>query len=955
MANMQLPSKVNFCLLLAVVNLLKHVVLSQTTEPIIYEIYDDLQPTSLIGNVVDRSNLREQYTDEVLRELHYVFLSEGIHQDYFTLDELSGDIHAILSVDRDEICPQEEQCSLRMDVAVKPTLYYEQLKVVINIADLNDNPPEFEPDSQTFDISEAASPGIVGPLRLAKDMDSPKNGIVKYKLRTDDDTFGVDVKNSSGEFEVHLVLNKSLDRETVDHYKLLLIAKDGGNPSNTGTLTVSINVLDVNDNNPKFERTTYDVNIPENLPPGTSLVTVQATDEDTGENGEILYSFSQQTVHDMDGIFSIERTTGMIYLQKELDYEQRSSYSLIVVAQDQGDNSLPANTRVVVNVVDVNDHTPRISMNALKEDRVVRLEEDIPEESFIAHISVYDEDDGINGHVECFLTGDEGKFQIIELFEKEFKIISTSLLDREDQSLYNLHIRCEDYGTPQLNTHDTLTVELLDKNDNAPEFSQDNYHAALAEHSAVGRSLLKVHAIDLDAGDNGKVIYSLDESSDNMFSINSQTGGIKVVAEFDREVLSQKIFHVLARDKGEISLTSTGTVIVEIVDIDDQVPLFTKKRFYMNVTENSSRDQFIGRVTAEDADSPQHGSFSYYLDGTTGSADSFFRINPDNGKLYTKRVLDREVQDLYVVPVIVQSYQSANQIDTAEVEVRVLDENDNTPVLTFPSETNNRTVISNTLISGNYVTEVKATDADIGRNAELTYELMDDGEAHYFTIDPEEGILFVNRDLTMLHSKNFVLKIVVKDRGVVPRMVIGSLVIEVNGSSPPVGGYNPDNNVDYIQTGDDDLSFTDIVAIIVGAASGTIILILFLVFIWLFFSKRRKPQKDAGVMPWYSTQPSKSPSNDDLVPDEKKLDANVNRAIVGESKYCSNGGQLIVGEKEKDHQVMPICGNGIREKSPAPEPALPVYTAAPEKMHTEQFTVPQIMVSNRVLASNVLN
>lgn len=870
-----------------------------------YDIDDDLPAYEFIGNIVYDSDLEMRHSSDTLQLLSYVFLTEGVHLDYFTLDELSGNIKSRQPVDRDDICPGAAECAIRLDIAVQPSKYFEMLKVVIVIHDQNDNYPEFTSDSVSYEFSESASPGIpLVPIELAKDIDSPKYGVVKYRLKSNTDVFGLDVKNSSGTFEVHLKLNKALDREQTDHYKLLVLAKDGGSPSKTGTLTININVLDINDNNPKFESSTYEVNTPENLRPGTSIITIEATDQDIGENGEILYSFSPQTVEDIDGTFTIERATGMIYLENSLDYETRSSYSLIVVAQDQGQNSLPANTRVLINVIDVNDHVPAIIINTLSEDNIFSIEENKQPEVFVVHISILDEDHKNNGHVECFLSGDERKFQIVEIYDKEFKIVTTSMLDRELQAEYGLHIKCQDYGAPQLTTEATITVKVADLNDNTPEFSQENYHVVLQEHTPVGTSLIQVTAVDLDSGPNGKITYKLAESDSHLFDINPKTGEITVIHEFDREVIPQKVFHVIASDNGDDPRSSSATVIMDILDIDDQVPKFTVKRYHMNVSENMPVETRVGIVKAIDRDAPQNSAFTYYLEAGRSAIDSF-EIDPTTGVISTKRKLDREDQSRYKLFVLVQSDTSPNRGDNAEVEVIVLDKNDNAPQFIFPSYTKNTTVVSNRLPTGHSITTITAVDVDSGSNKEIFYKILEGNEDGYFKLDHKSGELIVEKALSSLVNTRFYLKVVATDNGIPPQRDIGMLYLTINSTAPVIlNPYEPDSQSVRVFSMSGDL-----LAVIVGCVCGAIVIVLAVVLAIVLFMRKRKQTSNNNVS-WYTTHPSDTPSKDDLMAEDTPGNGNVELS----HKFLPEFSPIIPQLSDKTESLTPTANGDLHQK-----------------------------------------
>lgn len=290
-------------------------------------VTDDVAEGRVIADV--RKSLESQHEQSVLNQLTYSFLSN--HDSLFNIDSQSGVIRTATSLDRDRLCPGQSTCQLRLDVAVQPAQYFLKVKVLVNFDDVNDSPPSFRTPRVQFNISESTPTRSALHLQAATDPDGPSNGVARYRLDADTDAFELNVsRGEDGSFDLQLVLVKSLDRETADRHELLVTAYDGGTPERSGTVVVDISVSDVNDNSPRFERATYEVEVAENVDvrQRVLLLTVTANDSDAGANGRVVYRLGSRSQAAYGNMFHIDRHTGQLYLMTSLDYELHKSVVL---------------------------------------------------------------------------------------------------------------------------------------------------------------------------------------------------------------------------------------------------------------------------------------------------------------------------------------------------------------------------------------------------------------------------------------------------------------------------------------------------------------------------------------------------------------------------------------------------------------------------------------------------
>uniref|UniRef100_A0A4W3KA26 Protocadherin gamma-C3 n=1 Tax=Callorhinchus milii TaxID=7868 RepID=A0A4W3KA26_CALMI len=518
--------------------------------------------------------------------------------------------------------------------------------------------PERSGTSQfRLEISEVATPGSRFPLECAHDPDVGINSLQTYRL-VDDQYFTLNIQTRTvdGKLPV-LVLEKPLDREQQPTHRLVLIAEDGGTPERSGTVEIFINVQDANDNAPVFTDSVYTVSLLENTPRGTLVIRVNATDLDDGNNGEIVYSFSGYTSAKVREIFTVDSKTGEIRVKGNLDYEEFNVFEINIEAIDRGLYAIPAYCNVLVNIIDVNDNSPEVTLNSLFSP----IREDSLPGTVVALISAGDKDSGEYGQVQCQIPHNL-PFKLDLSSRKYFRLLTQGTLDRETASEYDVTVVCSDRGTPPLTSNLTIRVELSDINDNAPRFAQPLYREHVMENNAVGTSMFSVSAFDPDFNQNGRLTYSIPESQVRAESvstyvyINSENGIIYSRRSFDFEQMKSFQFTVQAQDNGSPPLTSNASVDVTIVDQNDNAPVIVSPlpEFGSTVTETVSRlaepGYLVAKVSAIDADTGQNGRLSYQIVQATDPG--LFTISPDTGEIWTIRSVvskDADQQRLVIV------------------------------------------------------------------------------------------------------------------------------------------------------------------------------------------------------------------------------------------------------------------------------------------------------------------
>ncbi|KAH0535376.1 hypothetical protein KQX54_016078 [Cotesia glomerata] len=557
----------------------------------------------------------------------------------FRLDPINGQLRLVEALDR------ETREKYVLKVRADDGLQHTDINLVIQVTDTNDNAPVFQSMAYSFDVAENVPRGsrIGQVIATDADADGP-NSQLSYALISDwaNDVFSLNP--STGVF----TLTASLDYEQVQHYILVVQATDGGLPALSTTVTVYCNVVDLNDNAPIFEPGPHGADVLENTTTGTAVLSVVAQDLDSGDNGRVVYDIING---DDNGDFGIA-SNGTVFTRKLLDRETKSIYNLIIRAQDSPTlavKPLSSTVQVTIVLLDVNDVAPEfISSNQTS------IMENSPPNTVVMAIKAVDKDEGRNGYVEYSLKESSLSFNLGAV---DGLLRIAEPLDRERRQNYTLRISAKDRGEPPKSSEATITVLVLDENDNAPIFDPKQYSATVAENASIGASVLQVSATDRDEGANGRMRYSIalgDENRD--FTISEDAGVIRVAKNLNFERKSRYRLTVKAEDCapeiGEPSRDDTAEVTITVLDINDNAPVFLDSPYLAYVMENMvpPGGGFVIQVKAYDADTPPYNDqVRYFL--KEGDTD-LFRINASTGDIFLLRPLDREMIPDYTLTLV---------------------------------------------------------------------------------------------------------------------------------------------------------------------------------------------------------------------------------------------------------------------------------------------------------------
>ncbi|KAM3664870.1 protocadherin gamma-B5-like [Ammospiza maritima maritima] len=596
-------------------------------ERVRYAIAEELGRGSLVGPLARDLGLS---ADELPARKLQVASGGKKQLKYFTVNEENGNLYVNERLDREEMCGESATCSVNFEVLLHNPLNIFHIEVSID--DLNDNSPAFRKATLELEIGEWTLPGARFPLETASDADVGRNSLLTYQL-TSNPSFSLVMKDSpDGSKQPELVLDRALDREKQSSFELVLMAIDGGDPARSGTVQVLINVTDANDNPPVFRKSLYEARLLENLPAGSVVLQVHATDADAGTNGRVSYYFGN-VPDTISALFAVDRETGEVRTAGPLDFEDKIKYIFSLEARDGG--GLVSHCKVQIDIIDENDNAPEITVLSLSSP----VPEDSPVGTVVALLNVNDPDSGENGQVSCELSG-EAPLSIAASSGGSYKVVTSGALDREQASEHRVSVVARDRGRPALRSSRELAA----------------YSAYVAENNAAGALVLRVQARDADAGANGRVSYWLAGGSAGaagaapLVSVEARSGALYAQRSLDYEQCREFTVAVRAQDGGSPARSSTATVRVFVLDRNDNAPRV--------VPRSAEAGYLVAKVVAVDADAGRNAWLSYEL--VQASEPALFRVGLHSGEVRTARAVgERDAAKQRLVAVVKDHGQPA--------------------------------------------------------------------------------------------------------------------------------------------------------------------------------------------------------------------------------------------------------------------------------------------------------
>ncbi|XP_061491220.1 cadherin-23 isoform X8 [Rhineura floridana] len=711
---------------------------------------------------------------------------------FYSLNSTTGKIRTTgVVLDRENPNPQEAELMRKIVVSVTdrgrpPLRATSSATVFVNLLDLNDNDPTFQNLPFITDIPEGLPAGSSVFQVAAIDLDEGLNGQVTYRMQVGMPRMDFVIDSSSGLINSTAVL----DRERIAEYYLRVVASDAGVPSKSSTSTLTVRVLDVNDENPTFFPAVYNVSLPENVPRDFKVVRLNCTDTDVGLNAELSYFI---TGGNQDGKFSVGFRDGVVKTVVNLDRETMPYYTLILEAIDNGPTGKrrTGTATVFVIVLDVNDNRPIFLQSSYE----ATVPEDIPDYSSIVQVKATDADEGMNGRVWYrIISGNNyNNFRI----NPSSGLVMRGLrpLDRERNSSHVLEVEAYNSEQGPMRSSVRVIVYVEDVNDEVPVFTQRQYNRlGLRETAGIGTSVAVVRATDRDTGNGGLVNYKIISGSEEKFEIDESTGLITTIDYLDYETKTSYLMNVSATDQAPPHNQGFCSVYVSLLNELDEAVQFSNVTYEAVITENIALGSEVLRVQARSIDNLNQ--ITYKFDPNTNpQVLSLFKINGITGVITVKGQVDREKGDFYTLTVVADD--GGPKLDSTVVTITILDENDNSPQFDITSDSSVSVAEDSSV--GHRIALVLARDPDAGSNGQVTFSIVSGNIGKAFeirTTNNTYGEVFVAGPLDREVIEHYTLKIQAADKGVPPRRKEHTLrvnILDVNDNPPVIAnpyGYN---------------------------------------------------------------------------------------------------------------------------------------------------------------------
>ncbi|XP_040904726.1 protocadherin alpha-3-like [Toxotes jaculatrix] len=636
-----------------------------------------------------------------------------------------------------------------------------------------------------YSISEEVNEGtVVG--NIAKDL-----GLDKSTLR--DRKYRIVSSGANPLFHVNqndgvLYVSRKIDREEVCAQSstcLLNLKTVLENPLEVHYIRVE--VLDINDHSPVFQDKETILEISESVLPGARFQLKASRDPDSGH-----FSVQQYKISDNDHFRLEVKDKGgdgkipILIIRKSLDRETAASHSLVLTALDGGKPPKSGEMNIQINVLDINDNAPVFTKDVYS----VMLDENAPVGTTVIQVNATDLDEGSNGDVVYSFSKsmNQNILNIFDINPSTGEITVTGLLDYEEKDKYEIEIQVSDKGFAPLTTEKSVIIQIVDVNDNAPEIEVTSFSNSIPEDSRPGTTVALISVHDVDSGLNGKVICSIGEDVPFTLSPSLQDKMYSLVTKspLDRERQSHYDLTITAKDAGQPPLSSEKTISVVVSDVNDNSPEFSLSPYTFYVTEGNNPGASVFSVKASDADENENARISYHI-LRGGSEDnkltSFLNINSENGDIVALKSFDFETLKTFQFHVVASDSGTPSLSSNVTVNVFILDQNDNAPVILYPLSSNGSAEgveeIPRNVNAGHLVTKVRAYDADIGYNGWLLFSLQEVTDHSLFALDRYTGQIRTLRSFTETDEAEHKLLVLVKDNGNVSLSATATVIVKV--------------------------------------------------------------------------------------------------------------------------------------------------------------------------------
>uniref|UniRef100_A0A3Q3E4H2 Cadherin domain-containing protein n=1 Tax=Labrus bergylta TaxID=56723 RepID=A0A3Q3E4H2_9LABR len=601
---------------------------------------------------------------------------------------------------------------------------------------------------------------------LAQDADLGQNSEILYVIEPPSEKFWVNA--SSGEIYTKqpLMLNNS----DLEIYQFIVFVFDGGSSPLYSNATVTVRLEPYNYHPPMFLTLKPLIALPYDLAVGTEVVQITAIDQDVHNNsGGIEYVLNGGNASDF---FLIHADNGKLMLKQSIAASVNSFFTLVVMAKDQGFPSLSSQIEMSFEVTDINQFSP-----SFREPYVTfSTPEDLSVGSVIGKIQAEDRDYGSNGAIMYGIT-QENLYLPFSIGETSGLLTLIRELDFEKEGVYYLQIKAMDGGWVSKTGMVNVTVVVTDVNDNPPVFSSSEYIISLPENSDIGSNVFDIKATDADSGVNAQIVYSLIAGHVDKFLIDSRSGTITTLVVFDYEQEQNFDLTIKATNIGGLTLFSLSYFVIQISDVNEFKPIFSKKELNFSVFKNVPAGTVIGKITATDDDQGPEGQVFYLMFGQKKYMG--FEINKISGEIFTTRSLRSQGNSHTDFKVLAKNpgVITGTNVDETLVRVTVIDINE-APVFTSVLYVAN---MSEDSPIGTSVITVSALDEDSILDWNRFFFNIENGNTNSsFAVNPSSGVVSIISLLDRELWSHYNLTLTATDNGSPPATGTTNVIINVN-------------------------------------------------------------------------------------------------------------------------------------------------------------------------------
>ncbi|XP_056592767.1 protocadherin gamma-A2-like isoform X28 [Triplophysa dalaica] len=664
-----------------------------------------------------------------------------------------------------------------------------------------------------YSIPEEMSVGsIVG--NIASDLGLEPKRLISGKARVftaeSSEYIGLDKENG------HLIIKSKIDREELcGEISACSVSFDVILDNPMELYRVTVDIQDINDNSPAFQKSNIELEISELAVPGARFVLESAIDSDVGVNTLQKYSLHptdhfKLNVHSGAGL---SKNVEMI-LHSPLDREKEKHHTLILTAFDGGKPQRSATVKINIIIIDVNDNAPVFSQSSYK----ASVFENAAKGSVVITVSATDADESSHNIQYYFEHATSTIKALFSINADSGKVTVIGDIDYEKNKQFIVNVKAKDHGG--LIDSSDIIIDVIDVNDNVPKITLMSFSTAVSEDAAPGTVIAMLNVQDLDSDDNSKVSCSIDLNSPFKI-VSSLTNYYNLVtdSELDREQIAEYNITITAVDGGNPPLSIKETVKLKISDVNDHAPQFEQESYNTFISENNPPSTSIISVRAEDMDWGLNAKISYSLiDGDLNGSPltSYISINSESGVIHAEKSFDYEQLKSFKIQIKAQDGGSPPLSNNVTLNIFIQDQNDNAPQILYPVQTGGSVVaeiVPRSADVGYLVTKVVAVDVDSGQNAWLSYKLQKTTDKALFEVGLQNGEIRTVRQVTDKDAVKQKLTVVVEDNGQPSRSAVVTINVAVADNFPEVLSEFTDSTHD--KEYNNDLTFYLILALAV--------------------------------------------------------------------------------------------------------------------------------------------